>query len=85
LETGIVGENTNPQKDSANQMLGATEQNLKKLEGRQLSADQQNMVSQARQFADDAKNAIKAGDLDRARTLAHKAQLLSEDLTKPGN
>jgi hypothetical protein len=83
LEGGAVGNQANQQKDSTTQILGTTEQNLKKLEGRQLTSDQKNMVSQARQFMDQAKNAMNTGDFDRARTLAWKAQLLSEDLIKP--
>jgi hypothetical protein len=83
LEGGSVGTQANEKKDSANQMLGVTEQNLKKLDGRQLTVDQQNTVSQARQFMDQSRKAIEAGDFDRASTLAWKAQLLSEDLIKP--
>jgi hypothetical protein len=83
LEPGPVGEQASQQKDSTNQMLGATEQNLKKLDGRQLSPDQQNMVSQARQYINQAKDAMTAGNFDRAHTLAWKAQLLSEDLINP--
>jgi hypothetical protein len=63
-------------------MLGATEDNLKKMAGRQLTQSQQDMVSQIHQFVDQSKSAVEAGDLDRARTLAWKAQLLSEELTK---
>jgi hypothetical protein len=83
LEPSAVGNEASQQKESTNQILGTAEQNLKRLEGRQLSADQQNMVSQARQFVDQARSAINAGDLDRAHTLAWKAQLLTEDLVKP--
>jgi hypothetical protein len=83
LEAGAVGNQASQQKDSTNQILGTAEQNLKKLEGHQLSADQQNMVSQARQYMNQARSAIDAGDLDRAHTLAWKAQLLTEDLVKP--
>ena len=71
------------QRDTANQMLGATEQNLKKIAGLQLSQDQQGIVTQVRQFMEQSKNAAAAGDLERARTLAWKAQLLSEELIKP--
>jgi len=70
-------------RDSANQMLAATEQNLKKLEGRNLSANQLDVVTQIRGFMKESKNAAASGDAARARTLAWKAQLLSEDLVKP--
>jgi hypothetical protein len=64
-------------------LLGATDENLKKIAGRQLSQDQQNMVAQIHQFTDQSKAAATAGDLERADTLALKAQLLSEELVKP--
>jgi hypothetical protein len=64
-------------------MLAATEQNLKKISGGALSPNQQDMVKQARQFMEQAKAAVTAQDFDRARTLAWKAQLLSEELAKP--
>ena len=49
----------------------------------QLSAAQQDTVSQTRQFMEQSKAAMAAGDFERARTFAWKAQLLSEDLAKP--
>jgi hypothetical protein len=64
-------------------MLESTEQNLKKMQSGQLTSDQQEMVKQVLQFVDQSKAASTAGDLDRARTLAWKAQLLSEELVKP--
>ena len=64
-------------------MLESTEANLKKIAGRQLTPNQQDMVNQIRQFMDQSKTAAEAGDLERARTLAWKAQLLSEELIKP--
>lgn len=71
------------QKDTANQMLAATEENLKKIAGQQLNSSQQDMVSQIRQFMEQSKAAAGEGDLERARTLAWKAQLLSDELVKP--
>ncbi len=64
-------------------MLAATESNLKKIAGQQLSSDQQDMVSQIRQFMAQSKSAVGDGDMERARTLAWKAQVLSEELVKP--
>jgi hypothetical protein len=71
------------QKDTANQLLGTTEANLKKIAGHPLSSNQQDMVNQIRQFMEQSKAAVGDGDLERARTLAWKAQLLSEELVKP--
>jgi len=63
-------------------MLGTTDANLKQIAGRKLSATQQDMVNQIRQFMDQSKAAVVDGDLERARTLAWKAQVLSEELVK---
>ena len=83
LAGGDGGAQEARQRETTNQMLGATEQNLKKLAGLQLSQDQQGIVTQVRQFMEQSKTAAAAGDLERARTLAWKAQLLSEELIKP--
>lgn len=83
LAGGTTGNQASPQRDAANQMLGSTEENLKKIAGRQLSSDQQDMVNQIRQFMEQSKAAVGDGDLERAHTLAWKAQVLSEELVKP--
>ena len=64
-------------------MLDTTEANLKKIGDRQLNTEQQDMVTQIHQFMNQSKAAVGDGDLERARTLAWKAQLLSEELVKP--
>jgi hypothetical protein len=71
------------QKNAAIQLLGTTEENLKKISGRQLSADQQETVTQIHQFMQQSKAAVANGDSERARNLAWKAELLSEDLVNP--
>ncbi len=80
---GGAGSATSPQRDTANQMLAATEANLKKISEQQLNSNQQDMVTQIRQFMQQSKAAVADGDLERARTLAWKAQLLSDELVKP--
>ncbi len=82
LAGGAPGDQKSHERDTANQMLGSTDANLKKIVGRQLTPNQQDMVNQTRQFMEQAKAAVDAGDLERARTLAWKAQLLSEELVK---
>jgi hypothetical protein len=84
LAGGAGGTKNSRERDTANQMLESTKTNLKKIAGHQLTPNQQDMVNQTRQFMDQAKTAVDAGDLERARTLARKAQLLSEELVKPG-
>src|SRR5579863_8722889 len=67
-------------RDAAKQMLGSAQANLQKIAGLPLSATQKDTVSQIRQFVDQSKAALAAGDVDRGETLASKAQMLSEDL-----
>ena len=70
-------------RDSVNQLLGATDQNLKKIAAQTLSANQLETTTQIRQFVDQSKAALADGDLERARTLAWKAKTLSDDLARP--
>jgi len=84
LDGGATGDQAAHQQNTANQMLSAAEMNLKKLAGRQLTANQQDTVKQVRQFVDQSKSAAASGDSERARTLAWKAQLLSEEVVKAG-
>jgi hypothetical protein len=64
-------------------MLGSTDANLKKIAGRQLAPAEQDTVAQIGQFKVQSRTALDAGDLERARVLAWKAELLSEDLVNP--
>jgi hypothetical protein len=68
---------------STEQLHLATEDNLKKIAGRQLSPNQQEMVNQIKQFMDQSKAALADGDLERGHNLAMKARLLSDELIGP--
>ena len=83
LAGGPAGRQASQQRDSVTQKLVATEKNLEKIAGRELTAGQQDMVNQTRQFMEQAKAALAAQDFDRAGTLAWKAQLLSDELANP--
>jgi hypothetical protein len=72
-----------PARDNAKQLLQSTEDNLKKIEGQQLTSNQRDMVTQIRQFITQSKQATEDGDLESARTLAWKAQTLSQELINP--
>src|SRR5215472_8111244 len=76
-------EQASQKRAAANQMLGSTEANLKKIAELQLSDAQKGTVVQIRQFVDQSKAALDAGDVERGNTLAWKAQVLSEDLVQP--
>ncbi len=79
----LAGDQPPATREATNRMLGATEANLKNLSSRQLNNSQQDMVSQIRQFMQQSRTAMSSGDFERAKTLAWKAQLLSEELVKP--
>ncbi|HKD03274.1 MAG TPA: hypothetical protein VKB77_12630 [Terriglobales bacterium] len=70
------------QVQSVNQLLDATESNLKQISGRTLNVTQQDTVKQIRSYMDQAHKAVDSGDADRAQNLALKAHLLSDDLVK---
>jgi hypothetical protein len=79
---GTAAEQASHQR-STEQLTASTEENLKKVSGRQLNPSQQEMVSQIKQFMEQSKTATASGDLDRAHNLAVKAHLLSDELVKP--
>ena len=68
---------------STEQLTAATNENLKKIAGRQLTPSQKEMVNQVKQFMDQSKTAVTAGNVESGHNLARKAQLLSEELVKP--
>jgi hypothetical protein len=79
---GISQEEASRQRQTAEQLLASTESNLKLLAARTLNATQQETVAQIRNYMDGARSALTDGDTQRARTLALKAHLLSDDLVK---
>ena len=50
--------------------------------GKRLNASQTDLVSKIKGFLKDAREAAQAGDWARARNLAKKAQVLSEELVR---
>lgn len=83
LAGGPGGQQASQTRDETTRMLAETETNLKKVAGQQLTANQKDSVTQVHQFADQSRSALAAGDNERAKTLATKAKLLSEDLVQP--
>ncbi len=82
LAPGVSDEQASRQRQSTTQLLATTDTNLKQISARQLSASQQESVSQIRKYMEQAKTAEAAGDVQRAQNLASKALLLSDDLVK---
>ena len=83
LKGGTSEPQASQQRSSTEQLTSATEENLKKTAERQLNPSQQETVNQTKQFMDQAKSAVAAGDVERGHNLAKKAYLLSEELLKP--
>jgi hypothetical protein len=68
-------------RGTTDQLLQSTEQNLASIK-RQLSADERDMVQQARVYITQSRSATQDGDAPRAYNLAMKAHLLSDELIK---
>jgi hypothetical protein len=81
LTTGdsALGERT---KHETADLIGGTQQGLSGIK-RSLSTDEQVTASQIRTFLKQAQQALDSGDTDGAHTLATKAKLLLDELTKP--
>jgi len=79
---GMTPEQANRQRRTTEELLAGTGQSLKRLAGRTLNADQQETVGQVRSFMEGARSALQKGDPQRARNLALKAYLLSDELVK---
>ncbi len=80
LSPGLSPQQASHQTESTNQLLAASDANLKKIAGRQLNPSQQDTVKQIKNYMDQAKKAASDGDVQRAHNLAVKASLLSADL-----
>ena len=84
-EVPMIAPQLSPQESvaaqvQANESLGVAERNLASVTGKQLNSAQSDLVSKIQGFIKDARDAAKAGDWVRARSLAKKAQVLSEEL-----
>jgi outer membrane biosynthesis protein TonB len=69
------------QKQNTNQLLETTEYNLKNIT-RALNPDEQAMVQHIRSYMQQARDANRDGDTERAYNLALKAHLLCDELRK---
>jgi hypothetical protein len=80
LSPGVSPQQASHQTESTNQLLAASDANLKKISSRQLSPSQQDTVKQIKSYMEQARAAATSGDLRRAYNLAVKANLLSAEL-----
>jgi hypothetical protein len=81
VAAGAVNNSSGTGQATTQQLLDSTENNLHSLK-RQLSADEESMLAQIRDYIKQSKDAIKDGDNPRAHNLALKARLLSDELVK---
>jgi hypothetical protein len=70
------------QRQNAEQLLAATDDQLQMLAAGPVDARRQETMGQIRNYIVHARSALKEGDLRRANTLAEKAHLLSDDLVE---
>ncbi len=82
LSPGMSQQQTDHANQNIGQLLATTDANLKKISGRSLNASQQDMLNQIQKYVEQAKTAENGGDLQRARNLAVKARLLSDELLR---
>src|SRR5437867_4056690 len=71
-----------PQNAAPAPPLTNAQTDLHEMSGHQLNTSQQNVIRQIHKYIKQATDADAAGDLQRARNPALKAQLLSDDLVR---
>jgi hypothetical protein len=76
----ITPQETVVAQQQTNQSLSVAEKNLELVLGKNLNAAQSDLVSKINGFLKDAREAARISDWSRARSLAKKAQVLSEEL-----
>jgi hypothetical protein len=69
-------------RQTTDQLLSSSQENLKRASARTLNSSQQATVEQIKVFIDQANAALKVGDFQRGHNFAMKAHALSEDLLK---
>jgi hypothetical protein len=70
------------QRANTASLLAATDANLKRVAGRQLTPAQQRMVDEINTYMQQSRAAAASADTNRAQTLAYKAHLLSDELAR---
>ena len=82
LAPGMSKEQELHSRETTTQLLATTDANVKSVAGRHLTPAQQSLLDQIYTYMKQSKEALGAGDLARAHTLAYKAHLLSDELRK---
>ena len=82
IVTGMAPAEAERQRQAAEQFLKLADATLKRVGFGPFNALQEETVSQIRNYMEEARSALKEGDISRAHTLAEKADLLAHDLTR---
>jgi len=85
LEAPMIAPQLSPEETAVaqqqtNQSLSVAERNLGSTHGKKLNPAQSDLVSKIKGFLKDAREAARISDWVRARSLAKKAEVLSEEL-----
>lgn len=80
LTPTMTPEEASLQRRQTRNLLLITNENLKRIAGHDLDANQQDMLEQVHNYMTQARAADKVGELQRAQILASKARQLSDDL-----
>jgi hypothetical protein len=83
ISPDVSDQETSRKLNSADRLLVSADANLKQIAGQQLTASQEDTVKQIRVYMEQARTAEKNGEVQRAYTLANKANLLAADLAAP--
>jgi hypothetical protein len=67
-------------KGDTQRSFDTVDRNLALTQGKHLNSSQSDLVSQIRGFEQSARDAGREGDWERARNLAKKAEVLSQEL-----
>jgi hypothetical protein len=69
-------------RQQMNDSISVAQHNLTEAKKHKLNAAQNDLASKVDSFLDDARNAVTEGDWTRAKNLAKKAQVLSDELAQ---
>lgn len=83
ISPDLSDQETSRKLNSTDRLLASADANLKQIANRQLSGSQEDTVKQIKVYMEQARTAAKNGEVQRAYTLANKANMLSADLAAP--
>ena len=83
ISPGLSDQEMSRKLNSTDRLLASADANLMQIANRQLSTAQEDTVKQIKVYMQQARTAAKNGEVQRAYTLANKANMLSADLAAP--